>query len=263
MRLQIISDIHLEFRDNNYPYIARTAPNIALIGDIGRPFSSVYRRLIANLAKRFEHVILLAGNHEYYSSPRRKITVAEIKERIRAVAGAYDNVHFLDNTAMFIDGTRILGCTLWTRIPPEQWVQVRKEMNDYRMCFVSRFADLNLGVPLAPEHTVYWHEESLQWLKEELSAPGYLDTPTVVLTHHAPYDKGTSDPQYDSSPTRACYATDLSAMFRAPIVAWAYGHTHWPQDSLLNGVRLISNPLGYPGELGEQNSLENPPLIIT
>jgi DNA repair exonuclease SbcCD nuclease subunit len=262
MRIQLISDVHLEFRNDRYPYIARLAPNIALLGDIGKPYSGVYRRFLAHLSGRFDRVLVIAGNHEYYSTSSRTLTVGEIQDQLRRVCGQFPNVYFLENSSMFIDGVRILACTLWTAIPNTHWQRIRRMINDYRMCYVSRYDDINIGVPLAPEHTTNWHEQSVTWLKEELAAPGYSDTPTIVLTHHAPDTNGTSDPIYANNEQQCAYSTDLTSLFQRPIVAWAYGHTHYPHDTKVRNVRLVSNPLGYPGELAtEQASLRDPTVV--
>lgn len=34
---------------------------------------------------------------------------------------------------------------------------------------------------------------------------------------------------------------------------WFYGHTHSPKESLLEGVLLLCNPIGYPGENPESH----------
>jgi len=34
------------------------------------------------------------------------------------------------------------------------------------------------------------------------------------------------------------------------VIAWVSGHTHWSYDFEKNGVRLISNKLGYKSEFG-------------
>lgn len=261
MRLQVISDIHLEFRKNRYPYIPRYAPHIALLGDIGKPFTNVYKRLLYDLSRRFETVIVVAGNHEFYSSTSaRKVSIGAIHDRIRSLAALFTNVHYLERQSLFIDGVRILGATLWTRIPPDSWQIARRSMNDYRMCFVDTYTDINVGIPLTPEHTTNWHEQTLVWLKEELLSSN--PAPTIVLSHHAPYHRGTSAPQFDNHPSQCCYASDLSPLFHSPIVAWAYGHTHFRNDTIVNGVRLVSNPLGYPGELeNEMDAIYKPAII--
>jgi hypothetical protein len=262
MHIQIISDIHLEYRNGYYPFIPKRADNIALLGDIGKPFSKVYHRLINDLSKRFSNVILVAGNHEFFSPKRRKLTVSEIRAQIQEIASSYLNVHYLENKSIVIDGVRFLGCTLWTSIPFDMWQHVRKKINDYRMCYIDKYEDTNTGVPLSPEHTTFWHDQSVSWLKEQLNIPGYMTTPTVILTHHCPYKIGTGDPEFQGTPTQCCYATDLSTLFCRPIITWAYGHTHYRNDQVVRGVRLVSNPLGYPGELKcEKEALTNPMTI--
>lgn len=266
MRLQIVSDIHLEFRNNYYPFIHRRAPNIALLGDIGKPHSHVYMRLIRDLSRRFERVIIIAGNHEYYRSGSQRWTVYEIQEKLYALASEFDNVCFLERQTTYIDGVRILGATLWTNIPHEQWVVMRKKINDYSMITLSRDEHEHappLSVPLSPAYTTRWHEETVEWIKDELDAPGTRDTPTVILTHHAPSTHNTSDPRYHESPLQTAYSTDLECLFRAPVVAWAFGHTHYPCDRTTDeGIRIVSNPVGYPNELpGEAKALERPPVI--
>lgn len=65
MKLQILSDLHLEFSPNFY--LPKTGNVIALLGDIGYPKSLIYREFITKLSKDYEHVLLITGNHEYYN----------------------------------------------------------------------------------------------------------------------------------------------------------------------------------------------------
>lgn len=262
MRLQIISDVHLEFRNGRYPYIPVKAPHIALVGDIGRPFSPVFERFIRDLSRRFDTVLFVAGNHEYHSPSVKKMSVGQIADRIKEVIGKFPNAHFLDRTCLFLDGVRILGATLWTHVPREAWGLGKKRVNDYRTAYLETYPGIDVGVPLGPDHTSRWHEQTVHWLKEELRAPGYENVPTVVLTHHAPYNKGVSDGKYEGSALQCFYSTDLSCMFAPPLVAWAWGHTHYRADFTVQGVRLVSNPLGYPGELETEEDCIRSPTII-
>ena len=259
MLIQLISDVHLEFRDGNYPFIPRRAPIIALLGDIGRPFSRVYYRLLKDLSKRFRSVLVIAGNHEFYSSRHRKLTITEIRAKLEEVTSHFDNVHYLENQSMVLDGVRFLGCTLWTNIPEDMWKDARKKMNDYRMCYIDRYEEINIGVPLSPTHTTFWHEESVRWLIREIDLSR---EPVVILSHHCPYTHETSSAEYLANPLNCCYSTNLVRLFRKPVVAWLYGHTHHPYNKYVNGVHVVSNPLGYPGELeNEKEVLTNPPIV--
>ena len=68
MRLQIVSDIHLEFYSQNFPVIEKHAGNVALLGDIGKPFTYVYERFLFQQSETFDHVFVILGNHEYYNA---------------------------------------------------------------------------------------------------------------------------------------------------------------------------------------------------
>lgn len=259
LRLQIVSDLHLEFREGQIPYIKKTAPHIALLGDIGKPFSLAYSRLIANLAHRFETVLVIAGNHEFFGGTVRKHTVNEIKARIAEVVGRFPNVHFLDNSSLTLEGVRILGTTLWTHIPRHLMQVARKKVNDYRMIYMSRVQldHSSIAAYLTPEVTSAWHDQAVAWLRYELAL--HPDVPTVVLTHHAPTGRNTSNPVFSDQDMRFCYHSDLEYLvLKPPVVAVGFGHTHWASDQLLSlpsppgvpehKVRVVSNPLGYPHE---------------
>ena len=42
--------------------------------------------------------------------------------------------------------------------------------------------------------------------------------------------------------------TNLEKIIIDPIILWGYGHLHKKAEMIINGVRVISNPRGYPGE---------------
>ena len=79
----MVSDIHLEFPGalEALPEIPVRSPILALLGnrlglsadsnmnslgDIGYVDDETYQKYLLDQAERFEHVIVLAGNHEYY-----------------------------------------------------------------------------------------------------------------------------------------------------------------------------------------------------
>eukprot|EP00961_Rhodomonas_salina_P282238 3813531-Rhodomonas_salina.1 len=71
--VQIASDLHLEFirtdcggeldMDN---IVVPSAPILILLGDIGIPTNALYREFLLHQAGRFEAVLVLTGNHEFY-----------------------------------------------------------------------------------------------------------------------------------------------------------------------------------------------------
>ena len=76
--VQIASDLHLEFyscpaedawREEELDrMIVPRAPVLALLGDIGIPTHPVYRSFLLRQAERFEAVLVITGNHEFYDS---------------------------------------------------------------------------------------------------------------------------------------------------------------------------------------------------
>lgn len=247
--MQVVSDIHLEMRKGHVPRIERHegARFLALCGDIGRPFAQPYRELLAQVSATFEYVVVLCGNHEYYGkgantrSPCK--TMGEIEAEVQLLTRALPNVTFLQNSALMLDGVRLLGTTLWTYIPPELRAEAKDRMNDYNLCYTSAAPKQKL----TPDAVTSLHQQAVEFLRRSLAEDA--TTPTVILTHHAPTLRDSQNPKYARDSLQCCYATNLEPLMRSPPVrAWCYGHTHWRSDQLINGVRVVTSPAGYPHE---------------
>jgi hypothetical protein len=59
---------------------------------------------------------------------------------------------------------------------------------------------------------------------------------------------GTSAPRFEGLPTSHAFSTDLKELMGPPVIAWAYGHTHFNNPMEYDGTMLISNQKGYIGE---------------
>ena len=101
MQLNVISDIHIEFKD--FVPTITAADIVVLAGDIGVGTSGVEWA-----AEHYPDVpvIYVPGNHEFYQHD------IGIIERLKDAAPA--NVHVLSNDAFEHGGVRFLGTTLWT-----------------------------------------------------------------------------------------------------------------------------------------------------
>lgn len=148
---------------------------------------------------------------------------------------------FLDRTRFDLsDQVTILGCTLWSHIPPAHADVVQHNLRDFQ-----RVKDWNLDTYNRA------HEQDLQWLTNECAAIRAQEPHrrVIVLTHHAPTKIGTSAPKYEDSPINSAFSTELSShpVWTAPISTWVYGHTHHNSDRTLNGIRVLSNQRGYEG----------------
>lgn len=122
-----MSDLHIEMGLQAVPPIPALAPVLALLGDIGYPADPKYEKFLAEQSQRFEVVLVLMGNHEYYKSSIEAVAakVAELEKKL-------PKVRFMQMTSMVLYGVRVLGTTLWSHVPPTAEAHVARYLNDYR-----------------------------------------------------------------------------------------------------------------------------------
>ncbi|GAQ91717.1 hypothetical protein KFL_008380070 [Klebsormidium nitens] len=238
---KIVSDLHMEMEHSKeLPIIPAVAPHIALLGDISEPRSAEYAALVEDLSRKFETVLIIAGNHEFYGGEYE-----EVKSKIAKLAKKHDNVHFMDRKSISLRGVRVIGCTLWSRVPDHARDVVRNTINDYVRIGKKVGADLR---PLTVEDTNALHERDFEFVLEAILEAEGRREPVLVLTHHAPLRKGVSAPAYEGRPTNYAFGTDLTEFMGPPVVAWAHGHTHYNTKQDADGTLVFSNQRGYRGE---------------
>ncbi len=237
MKIQYISDIHLEFYNELPKDIIKPVGDVLCVaGDIGFPYSLQYEQFLEHVNKLFKKVFIIAGNHEYYSSKgNRHHTMEEIDARIRQIIKEceLDNVTYLDNDYEDYDGYRFVGSTLWSKCDTPV---VDYCVNDFRVIkemTVSLYNEL--------------HNVSRDFLKSEVVTESPL--PVIVMTHHLPSFQLIADEYKSSKGLNKYFASHSDDLFVPTIKVWIYGHTHIRSDRLSkNGIRFVCNPVGYPGE---------------
>jgi len=235
MRLQVLSDLHLE----QAPFAAdgADADVVVLAGDIGTGTRGIEW---ARGWARGRPVLYIAGNHEYYGHGVPGL----IEELRRAAAGS--SVQVLEENEVALDGVRFLGCTLWSDFGfdgPERRAEAM------RVCerVVNDYARITFGPEdrtLTARDTLMLHRSSRRWLASRL-ARGHRG-PTVIVTHHAPLIR--TRPQAPHLRALAgAFASDVTDLMGAERVElWIFGHTHRVADLEIRGTRIFSNPCGYP-----------------
>lgn len=234
MKIQIISDIHMEFHaDGGADFISRLshADVLVVAGDL-----CSYRQLPATLRKlcdAFEHVVYVLGNHESYGA-----TIEDSRERVRATKTSFanaevgrvkpPNLHFLDNSVATINGQRFLGGTLWFRDTPDNF---RYEIN---LDDFSQIREIQVSVYEENARTV-------DFLNTNVRAGD------IVVTHHLPTMASVSS-RYKSSQTNRFFVCDMDDLiFDAKPKVWIHGHTHDSKDYMHGDTRILCNPFGYVG----------------
>lgn len=265
LRLQFVSDLHTEFLAPKYKEIHMSkvlpkpaAPAIALLGDIGYPFEAGYAQAIKYCAANWERVFVVLGNHEYYQG-RAKRTMVEIEEQAFHICKQYSNVTCARGCCRVeVNGVCLLLATLWSDLGTtyEERSFALSLMNDYKSIFVNGGVNAGRGSVrtrlLTPADIQRVHENTRDWLAQELQTCEKLEMATVVLTHHAPsflLAQGRA-----SFPATKAYASDLEHLMLPKTVAWLSGHTHncsalrLPNGSQY-GTLCASNCRGYPEKL--------------
>jgi hypothetical protein len=264
--LQILSDVHMEFRTGEQvPVVAKYADNIALLGDIGKPYMDSYEKFIAEQSRNFKNVLLLLGNHEYYHGSRGS---QEIKSKVACILRKYGNVHLLDRGSFELtEKTTVLGCTLWSNIEEHacplinDFKMIHVPLNGkkkgsfsgkeggsfgYQGTFSKTRVEKDLLELLTRKKYLEWHKRDLSWLEGEIEKLGKEGKDVLVLTHHGPHPVMLGKYEYD--PARSAFVSDLSHLFAQPVVAFASGHVHSNCDEFVNGIRTVSNAFGYKNE---------------
>jgi predicted phosphodiesterase len=181
-----------------------------------------------NKLKRRGHTLFAVdGNHEHYSNDSAGRTIQETEAQF---------YHLLDDQPRSLevaDGLKILGCNGWYPVKDERlWVGY---MNDGR--YAGDAAQVNF---LARHHAL--------WLRACLEK---LDGKAIVVTHTAPGEE-TLHPGYKDHFSNQWYFNprlgDVLRDYSHKIAVWHHGHTHAFADKIIDGVRVVCNPRGYPGE---------------
>ena len=257
MRVNVISDLHLEFGDLELPggdvlvisgdaCESRTLrkykydPN-NLMTEIGNPKRmDRAQRFFHEEVTKYRHCIYVMGNHEHYHGKYYK-TWHEL------IAEMPDNVEVLEQQSTEIDGVLFLGATLWTscnKADPMTMMVLKNGMNDYRA-----ITNKVNGIyrKLDPQDTLAEYSRTVQYFR--LMCEQNRDKKIVVCTHHAPSFQSVHENYKHEREMNGGYASDLTEFIleQENILYWTHGHMHDPSDYMVGQCRVICNPRGYYG----------------
>lgn len=235
MKIQILSDLHVEFQ--NYQYQECDSDVVVLAGDI-----HTKDRGIEWAADQIQNkpVIYVLGNHEFYGKSHPKF----IYEATSKAAGT--NIHVLEDSHVNIAGVNFIGCTLWTDFklfgdPRIAGYQCQQVMTDYKKIRKSpQYSKLR------SIDTATIHARSLHWLGKTLES---LEGQTnVVVTHHGPSINSSPEGKRKDT-TSAAYVSNLESFIsKHQPEFWIHGHLHNSSEYQIGDCTIVCNPKGYPGE---------------
>ncbi|MBF5005243.1 metallophosphoesterase [Diaphorobacter caeni] len=265
MRLQFLSDLHLETHPRFQPSPAPGADVLVLAGDVGsyqqgsRLTDEYFGLERFSPLPQFAHwptpVIFVPGNHEYDG-----LDFDEAHERLRRSCDKLGLI-WLERETLEMTGVRFIGTTLWSdfdalaqedeKSHPARYLQKRDKAFRAANFYLRKTGGTRSGEPFLAEQM---REQALvcqEWLSHALKTPSDADS-TVVITHFAP-SLMSADPRYGLVPGTAGFCNALDHLLPYADL-WIHGHLHAPSDYTVTGprtdghtgkCRVVANPLGY------------------
>ena len=257
-KISLISDIHLECT-NHYNIELDDSSILILGGDIlnlkilhnpvkDRDYLDrlYFLEFLNKVSTHYEHVIFIAGNHEFYGSEFMSL----ISETQCLFDKNFGNIYFLERNMKVIDDVVFICGSLWTDMDcfsKEKMGVIKWTLADYKVIRSSK----NENVLIEPEETAEYHYDTLEDFSVMLSAAkkNHPEKPVVVCTHHAP-SKESVHQKFEGSVINAAFVSDLKEFIELydNIAVWTHGHVHDPVDYTIHNTRVLCNPRGYDSE---------------
>jgi predicted phosphodiesterase len=243
MEFQYFSDIHTELYSGvecpRFQVLIHDlkpiAPYLILAGDIGHPFSDIYKEFLELVAKKFKRVFLIAGNHEYYTKNggmRPEAWMSYVDTHITGICREIGNVTYLQNQVYHFpapSNLSIFGGTFWSLVKHEEENTLRTSSNDLQNIQNLTYDTIRM-----------LHYEACTSLAKALVK--HSDRIFLVVSHHLPsYSLVAS--KYKSC-SNSSHASEIELWKHDRIKAWVAGHTHIP----IVAGKFHVNPIGHFGE---------------
>ncbi len=237
MKLRLISDIHLEYNPGWIPPTGWKDSDLGILaGDIGSPYNPEYKNILIHTARKHKVTVLVPGNHEYYNEQSSSGTattrnIDSVKEKLKELCRD-TSVILLDNSVYDIGGgLRLIGSTLWPRIPPEYYPYIKRNKHG----LVTKITkDM---FPLTVEDLEAMNRNDINFLKRALS--GTKDS--IVVTHYPPSSIMLKD-DTEHLPDVVTHWTEALDLVKSNVKLWACGHCHTGKKFLIRGnIPLVAN----------------------
>ncbi|HMP29275.1 MAG TPA: metallophosphoesterase [Saprospiraceae bacterium] len=245
-RFQIVSDIHIEKLSLDFTnlkvdlekFIKPSAPHLIIAGDLGRVENyDNYKNTVQELCGMFKTVILVPGNHEYYS--KNHLPIDYINFKLKCLQDSIENLTILLNETILVDDVLIYGSTFWSKCVTNKFLS--KEI----------FKRDKIWGPTMISKEVFnqMHQEAVIDLKKATELARETGKKLVVVTHYPPTFKDVLDPKYynedpQTKQKNCMYGSKNDHLLNdSVILTWVYGHTGY------NGRvgKLISNQVNRHG----------------
>lgn len=240
MKIEFITDIHLENIDSPFPKIGE-GDLLVLAGNIliAKHFKSneelkeKYITFFEKCLNNYNNILYVMGNCEHYGYHFQK-TYETLKKNLPS------SIKLLENEKVIINEYVFIGMTLWTDFEGDKNKKycVETLSNDYEVIRT----DTNYR-KLKTLDVINAHNNSKKYLNKELK--NHRKDKVFIVTHHAPSFESLSIKD-KSKLIHTSFYSDMSKIInRYPqINYWIHGHVDTENDYIINKCRILSNTHG-------------------
>lgn len=258
MRIQYVSDLHLEFPQNRQ-WLAKhplevTGDILLVAGDSayldlpesGNDTYSAYK-FWDWASEHYKQVIVCFGNHDFYGYYDLATMSNDFCKEIR------HNVHAYYNSVVHFDSIDIIVSTLWSKIKPYDAFLTEKNVSDfYRIKYN--------GHRLTADDFNREHERCLAFIEQAISESDAEKI--IVVTHHVPTQLCTAV-EFKNSTINGAFTVELDEFIADHrIDYWIYGHSHRNIKAQIGETLIMSNQLGYVSDNEHLKNRFNPSAMI-
>jgi len=245
MKIQFISDLHLERKDNlRYMTdfkIPVTGDVLILAGDIIELRDSFEEHwFFKYCSDNFALTLWVPGNHEYYHNSMLNKYGNSCNINIK------DNVILLNNNVYKYQDVNFILTTLWSKIPQYKYINLHRNIEDFSRTRYG-FSDYHFNDKfLTCEDVNELFNYSFASLDLFLSNLNKEDK-IVVVSHTLP-STICNAAEFKGSYINEFFCVDLSNYIidTDKIDYWIYGHSHRNvEEKQLGRTKLVCNQLGY------------------
>lgn len=266
MKFALISDLHIDISQWQWSCLEQLDQDIDTVvvaGDISNDTWTNCHWLV-QLRSRFNTVIWVAGNHDFYNLGFHKTRLTPSKEwqekwpdpyLVDDIYDHYDrwstanDIHFLHGSNFVHNGVNFVGATGW-----HDFVAGEPFTHELQIDVWNRY--------LNDSHHINWQRVARQDYQQPLGAARHdahvigelvknSTVPCVIITHHLPHRSLSWLKPHDKIWTAlhgSFVNTLLEDITDDHIRYWLYGHTHRRDMRNIGNITFVANPKGYPDE---------------
>lgn len=244
MKFDLISDLHRDFWNENEQVNwdgIGTSLVACILGDISSDINIAYKTIV-DISKHYKYTIFVDGNHEHDN----QCGFQERNQQLKNELSKYQNIVYLNRSAIVIDGTAFVGANGWWTFDYMEPDVTREEAYWY-------FLTNNIySEPFM--HEVHQTAIDDAKIMSEIVAKLSNDSSVreiVLLTHTSPSKEfmdfknfSSNHPAYFSK----CGNSNLKRILKfdrsKKIKIWCFGHVHQEFDEVVKNIRYICHPRG-------------------